>query len=150
QAMRDPIGAFERIRELYITYLETAFRIRDPEVSRERRALLTTPGTLCTEPLVEPLPRYEASYAVDALVHEGGDDHRLPGFNKAERRAFVSLVLAGLLPSRRDASTGHARAEFDLYAHQAEMLRRGVQSGNPGIIASGTSSGKTEAFLLPI
>src|SRR5262249_22058988 len=147
--MRDPIGGFERIRELYITYLETAFRIRDAAVSKERRALLRSPGTLCTEPLVEPLPRYETSYAVDALAHAGSADPRLPGFNSAERSAFVSLALAGLLSSQRDQGTGVLRSEFDLYVHQADMLRRGVQPGNPGIIASGTSSGKTEAFLLP-
>jgi hypothetical protein len=30
--MLDPIGGFHRIRDLYITYLETNFRIRDPKL----------------------------------------------------------------------------------------------------------------------
>ena len=58
--MFDPIGSFLRIRELYITYLETAFRIENREVSAERRALLERAGSLCTDPLVEPLPRYKS------------------------------------------------------------------------------------------
>ena len=29
--MHDPIGTFSRIRELYLSYLDTAFRIEDPE-----------------------------------------------------------------------------------------------------------------------
>ena len=30
------------------------------------------------------------------------------------------------------------------------MLKRGVQPGKPGIVTSGTGSGKTESFLLPL
>lgn len=147
--MQDPIGGFQRIRDLYITYLETAFRIRDQGVSRERRALLERPNTFCTEPLIEPLPRYEA---VDWLTHElattVNDDDRLPGFDAEQRAAFVDLVLSGLLDSKPDGTT--RQASFPLYTHQAQMLRRGVQSGHPGIVTSGTGSGKTESFLLPV
>ena len=53
--MLDPIGCFQRIRDQYIAYLETAFSIADPEVSAERRRLLETLGQLCTEPLIEPI-----------------------------------------------------------------------------------------------
>ena len=57
--MIDCIGSFLRIREFYLTYLETAFRIADPGLSRERRDLLEKPGALCTDPLLEPVPRYK-------------------------------------------------------------------------------------------
>ena len=50
--MYDPIGSFQRIRDQYLAYLETAFRISDPGVSSERRDLLEQPGHLCTEPLL--------------------------------------------------------------------------------------------------
>lgn len=149
--MIDPIGGFERVRDLYITYLETAFRIRNHGATRERRHLLEKPGTLCTWPLIEPIPRYKTAFPLDKLVHEGEDD-RLPGFDPAERRAFVELALSGLLDSKeapKEAPTNKVGA-FDLYEHQAEMLRRGAQPGKPGIVTSGTGSGKTEAFLLPI
>lgn len=150
--MQDPIGGFQRIRDLYITYLETAFRIRDRGVSRERRALLERPNTFCTEPLIEPLPRYEV---VDWLLHElaagSGEDGRLPGFGAKERVAFVNLVLSGLLDSTPASDNAEERhADFPLYKHQARMLERGVQPGHPGIVTSGTGSGKTESFLLPV
>lgn len=151
--MHDPIGGFERIRDLYVTYLETAFRIRDEGLTAERRALLERPGTLCTEPLVEPVPRYEAAdFALHDLVHDGAEDPRLPGFSAEERRAFVELVLAGLFESESapDGSPVSRRAKFALYEHQADMLRRGVQEGAPGVVTSGTGSGKTESFLLPV
>ena len=43
--MYDPIGGFARIRELYITYLETAFRIGHAGLSGERlnRSRLSLP-----------------------------------------------------------------------------------------------------------
>lgn len=150
--MQDPIGGFQRIRDLYITYLETAFRIRDPGVSRERRALLERPNTFCTEPLIEPLPRYRS---VDWLLHElakaDPKDSRLPGFDVRERAAFADLALAGLLDSKPAREDNESRlAEYELYEHQAQMLWRGVQPGHPGIVTSGTGSGKTESFLLPV
>ena len=150
--MQDPIGGFQRIRDLYITYLETAFRIGDEGVSRERRALLERPNTFCTEPLIEPLPRYRT---VDWLLNElaTGDalDSRLPGLDARERAAFVDLALAGLVDSEPAEQGKEARlAQYELYEHQAQMLERGVQQGHPGIVTSGTGSGKTESFLLPV
>jgi hypothetical protein len=150
--MNDPIGGFQRIRDLYITYLETAFRIRDEAVSKERRALLERPGTLCTEPLVEPVPRYKTvGYHLEDLVH-GGSDDRLPGFSEDARRAFVDLVLSGLVDSVEapEGAGTMRRAAFRLYEHQVQMLWRGVQEGHPGVVTSGTGSGKTESFLLPL
>src|SRR5215831_11824050 len=98
--MIDPIGGFQRIRDLYITYLETAFRIRDPLVSAERRRLLETPGSLCALPFVEPIPRYEVcGWTLDELAHKGAEDERLPGFTPSEREVFAELALSGLIDS---------------------------------------------------
>ena len=154
--MQDPIGAFERIRELYISYLDTAFRIGDESVAEERRQLLRSPGKLCTEPLVEPIPRYEpADVGFDALLDGNASPDVLAGFDDAARRAFVDLVLAGLFPSRpKEASDGgwplSRVPRFKPYSHQVEMLARGIQTGAPGVVTSGTGSGKTESFLLPL
>src|SRR5881296_2755371 len=93
--MFDPIGGFLRIRELYITYLETAFRIGDVAVSRERRALLESPGALCTAPLLEPQPRYKSvGWRLRELA--SSDAGPLAGFTPETRKAFVRLVSAGL------------------------------------------------------
>lgn len=150
--MFDPIGNFHRIRELYLSYLDTAFRIDDPEITARRRELLCTPGTLCTEPLIEPIPRWRPSgLRVEDLVNHPEAALLLPGLNSDSRRAFAELTMAGLLPSDEDtASELGRRSRFELYSHQRDMLRRGLQPGKPGIVTSGTGSGKTEAFLLPI
>ncbi len=146
--MQDPIQAVDAIRDFYITYLETAFRIGDPGTQKRRRELLERVGTLATEPLVEPLPTYpESGVRIDTLRDEPTGTEWLPKFTRQERDAFIDLCLGGLLPaSGEDKSKGR----FSLYLHQLQKLRKGVMSGTPGIVTSGTGSGKTESFLLPI
>src|SRR5262245_34028208 len=114
--MFDPIGGFLRIRELYITYLETAFRIGDVGVGRERRFLLESAGALCTAPLLEPVPRYKS---VDWLLRDlyTLDSGPLVEFTPESRRAFVRLAAAGLFDGD----------DIRLYRHQASMLERGTR-----------------------
>ena len=137
--MYDPIGGFQRIREQYLTYLETAFRIADPAVAAERRALLKRPGQLCTEPLVEPMARYAG---VDWTLAELANrvPSPLPELDDSTRALFAKIVSAGLF------SSGDIRP----YVHQAQMLQRGLRAGHPAVVTSGTGSGKTESFLLPV
>ena len=137
--MFDPVGGFLRVRELYLTYLETAFRVADPGVTRERRALLEAPGTLCTEPQVEPLPRYRTvEWQLGELTSRPNGP--LEHFTESERLALVRLASAGLFDS----------SDARLFSHQASMLQRGTLEGSPCVVTSGTGSGKTEAFLLPV
>jgi hypothetical protein len=146
--MKDPITTFKNIRDFYITYLETAFRIGEDAVQEKRRALLEEPGKLCTEPFIEPLPNYpNSNIRIDSLLNEGLGKDWLPGFSDGDKKAFVALALSGLIPADPKDPT---RASFPLYQHQLEMLRRGVGCASPGIVTSGTGSGKTESFLLPI
>ena len=68
------------------------------------------------------------------------------------RQAFTELALSGLFESEPSTNNPACRfaAKHPLYTHQAEMLARGLRNGEPGIVTSGTGSGKTEAFLLPV
>ena len=137
--MYDPIGGFQRIRDQYLAYLETAFRIADPRISAERRDLLERSGQLCTEPLLEPIPRYASESWIirDLRDHSAGV---LPGFDEESVSVFTDLIGSGLFD----------RGDIPLYSHQAAMLARGIGPGMPGIVTSGTGSGKTESFLLPV
>ena len=148
--MLDPLGAFARIRDFYISYLETAFYIRDPEVAQERRKLLEETTALCAEPIIEPLARYSnAEFALEDLITTAESDLRLPGLDAEERGAFVRLVLCGLFDSA-GTENGKPKSAYRPFKHQVEMMARGVQKGKPGIVTSGTGSGKTESFLLPV
>src|SRR4051812_39771712 len=106
--MIDPIGGFYGIRELMLTYLDTAFRIDDPRVAERRRNLLRLPGSLCTQPLIEPVPQYAtAPFRIDELASSAPSDSRLPGFSPKERRAFATLALSGLLDAEKMPEPPH-------------------------------------------
>ncbi|SFJ14917.1 DEAD/DEAH box helicase [Phyllobacterium sp. CL33Tsu] len=149
--MLDPLGAFERIRELYISYLDTAFRVRRPDLAATRRELLRQPGSLATMPFLEPVPRYEsAEQGFEDLVDMVSDENPLRDLSRAGRIAFAELALSGLFPGIANDDEVRRRSIYKPYTHQMDMLRRGSRPGSPGIVTSGTGSGKTEAFMLPI
>ena len=144
--MHDPIGAFSRIRELYLSYLDTAFRIEDPDLAKERQTLLRQPGHLCTDPLLEPQPHWALDgRRFEDLLEEQGEQAVLGDLSPRARQVFLRLIRCGLI-GRRDGES----ALFKPYRHQLQMLQRGVRDGHAGIVTSGTGSGKTEAFLLPV
>jgi ATP-dependent helicase YprA (DUF1998 family) len=148
--MLDPIGAYERIRETYIAYLDTAFRVRAGKLAADRRALLRQPGKLTTFPFIEAVPRYQdAKVALEALV-DLEQDNPLSTFSWDGRRAFVELALSGLFGGVDVDGPVSRASTYRPYSHQLEMLAKGVRAGQPGIVTSGTGSGKTESFMLPI
>lgn len=143
--MHDPIGAFTRIRELYLSYLDTAFRIEDTTIARERLELLRSAGGLCTEPLLEAQPEWAKDpRRFEDLLEETGREAVLAPLRERTRRLFLQLIGCGLIGRDRD------KALFRPYQHQLQMLSRGIRDGQAGIVTSGTGSGKTEAFLLPV
>lgn len=154
--MQDPIGVFNRIKGNFITYMNTAYRIENSHVAKERDAILEQEGGLATDPYIEPVIKYKAGSNLGDLLSDATKS--LDGFNLEEQTAFVDLVVSGLYPAKTDSSGDALRdgqgnkiaAAYPMYKHQEDMLRRGIQSGTPGIITSGTGSGKTESFLLPI
>jgi Lhr-like helicase len=148
--MLDPLGGFDRIRDLYISYLDTAFRMRRPALTEMRHELLRKPGTLATIPYIEPVPRYRTSdHALSDFI-DMVEGNPISCLTRGGRRAFAELAVSGLFPGVPGDDELLRRHVFRPYKHQVEMLRKGVQPGCPGIVTSGTGSGKTEAFMLPI
>jgi DEAD/DEAH box helicase domain-containing protein len=133
-----PLRVYKRIREAYLKYVDTAFWLRDPALVAERRALLDRNEFVFTDVLLEPVLPYQSSDSLDDVVREAGLDPELAG--------LVGDALFGDF-----ARSGEPRG---LRPHQAQAFRDVFKPGdeparNP-VITSGTGSGKTEAFLLPI
>ncbi len=134
--MTNPVSIFEGMRDTYLRYLDSPFDLRYDSLVAERRALLNQDGRLYREPLIEPAPPYASSgldiaAAVRAIL--GGS---LPAQQVADISGFVSQ---GLFPAGRE-----------LYAHQFAALDASMREGRDVIVTSGTGSGKTECFLIPI
>ena len=149
--MLDPIGAYNDILELYLSYLDTVYRLRRQDLSQERQRLLRQPGNLMPEPFIEPILRYQPSdIRLEDCLDNESHNNPLKKFNREQRRAIVEMVFSGLFPGEPATGELSRQSIFSPYAHQIQMLQRGLKSGHPGIVTSGTGSGKTESFLLPI
>lgn len=145
--MLDPIGGFTRMRDFFVSYIETAFRIADKDTAAERRRLLEETDVLSTEPLVEPVLRYrESKTKLEDLI---GSDTLKPLGEKGQT-AFVELALSGLFSGQQSDGSVKRKSDYAPYTHQVKMLERGIRPGLPSIVTSGTGSGKTESFMLPI
>jgi ATP-dependent helicase YprA (DUF1998 family) len=119
---------FDGLRATFHQYLEAQYHIWNEGLIRERRRLLEQPGVTFQVPRVEATPFYVAGRPYSAL--------------DIPRPARRILKLAAGQPG-----TGI----FELpYAHQAAALEAVLARGDDIIVATGTGSGKTESFLMPI
>ncbi|HUP60656.1 MAG TPA: DEAD/DEAH box helicase [Thermoanaerobaculia bacterium] len=126
--MDNPFELFDEIRRAYVRYLDSPFRLRYDVLMDERRQLLDSDRQLYRHPLFEPVSPYETS-----------------GLTIAQACALLSVVpdfgdfaACGLFPSRRK-----------LHRHQLEAWQES-RSGKAVVVTSGTGSGKTECFLIPV
>ena len=136
----NPIYAYKEIKDNFILYVKTAFGTRYESLESEREELLRTDEVASREPWIEPLPSYcnkilpnGEKLRISTLRPED-----MPGMNDEARSIFQEFMLKGLV-----------KGDYPIYQHQADMLRNALQ-GNNCIITSGTGSGKTESFLLPM
>lgn len=136
--MTDPIGSFDAIRDNFIRYVETAFRTKFDaagDIEDRRHQLLHKDRVLYRQPWAEPLPEYKSS-GKNVAALESSD---LPGLTPQQQSWFKGMIQAGLIDN----------PAVELYEHQVVMLREALQHKHC-VITSGTGSGKTESFLLPL
>lgn len=136
----NPIYAYKEIKDNFILYVKTAFGTRYESLENEREELLRTDQVASREPWIEPLPVYSnvdlgngEKLRISTLRSED-----LPSMNEEASAIFKEFICKGLI-----------KDDYPIYQHQAEMLRKAL-SGQNCIITSGTGSGKTESFLLPL
>ncbi len=129
--MKNPIQIYEKIKENFILYVKTAFSTRYEGLEERRKKLLNADKVFSRAPWVEPLPTYKLSkYKIQEIS-------KLPNLNKEELEIFKNITQAGLV------------GDFKIYNHQYEMLNKALERSHC-VITSGTGSGKTESFLLPL
>ncbi|WP_242056781.1 MULTISPECIES: DEAD/DEAH box helicase [Oscillatoriales] len=120
----DPIAAVEQPREDFIRYLLTAYPLRDPHLRYGLKQQLEQPGTVWQHPYLEGSQPYCPAHSVQELVSHG-----------ILHPDMVSLFT----PSHRP-----------LYEHQEKAVEAVIQQQENIVIATGTGSGKTECFLIPM
>ena len=128
----DNYGVFRITRELHETlraYLEALYHIKDTSLIAERRSMLSESGYISQKPYVESTPIYEAGEPYDVL------DIPVPAKELLNKLSELKPGV-GVFPVP--------------YSHQSQALEAFLKHGQDLIIATGTGSGKTESFLMPI
>ena len=119
------------IREALTDYIEATYHIGNASLVDQRRKLLEEVGVIFQVPYIETTPRYLPSAPFAQLG--------LPG------------AAAELFRLMSDHESRGSRLLYDPpYQHQAKALQLALNSGRSLVVATGTGSGKTEAFLLPM
>ena len=121
----DPLATSNLIVEGYRRYLKSLLPVRDPGIAAALDHEIAR-SRLTKGPLLEAAPPYKHGATLADLVAEG-----------VLNPAFPSLASRAVPLDR------------PLYQHQEQAICK-ITAGRNVIVATGTGSGKTESFLLPI
>ena len=119
----DAVSAATTTRNSLVDYLLAAYPINDAALRRGFEELLRQPGTISQDPYLEGNQPYEAGRTLRQLTDEGLLDQRMLQLFEADR---------------------------PLYAHQEAAVVAAVKDQANIVVATGTGSGKTECFLIPM
>jgi len=122
----DAIGTSALLSATYRRYLRSLLPVRDPALATALADCIAASPLLTKGPLLEATPPYRTGATLRDLIGEGVLD---PAFARLGGPA---------LPLDRP-----------LYLHQEQALRKAA-AGRNLVVATGTGSGKTESFLLPV
>lgn len=118
-----PVTASKHITEKYYRYLKTSFKMPDPYRSE-------------FEHLIDSGESFAAGPYLDVT----------DAFKKG--KSISELILEGILPST--FSKIHMNLERPLYLHQEKAIRKIASEHKNLVVSTGTGSGKTESFLIPV
>lgn len=118
-----PVEASKAISEKYFRYLKTSFNIGEP-YSKEFQRLLNESENLAKGPYLDVTDTFKSGKSIEELIEEG-----------ILSKSFSRINLPQTRP---------------LYLHQEKALRKVVSEHKNIVVSTGTGSGKTESFMMPI
>ena len=130
--MNDPIKIYSDLRNIYLKYISSGLPFFYDELNEERKALMKEPGTICQPPILEVVPKYQEYMSLKDLCIKNGIDTE-----------FDDFIQSGLF-----YNDNHVVRK--LYKHQYDSLVDAYIKRKNIVVTTGTGSGKTECFLLPL
>lgn len=129
--MFNPITASQDIKEAFVDYITTTFDFADADYASLLKKALEEPGAVAKGPFLEVSGSYESGASIGDLIDQ----------NK------VSPLFRNL--ETCDEKDKELKIERGLYLHQITALEKANARKNIAV-TTGTGSGKTECFLLPM
>lgn len=122
------IELHSQLKSIYLKYINTGLALKNNFLNKERNKLFEEENIICREPIIEIVPKYEEhDYLKNSLIELNLDSE------------FADFANYGLFKNNQK-----------LYKHQFSSIRESIVNRNHIIATTGTGSGKTECFLLPL
>jgi DEAD/DEAH box helicase domain-containing protein len=134
--MSNPFVLAENLHDIYLRYLNSPFALRYNDLTQERRDLLLDDGRIIRHPLIEPVSAYRRS---DQTFQQACQALLTGTHAPQEIQDIADFIGQGLF-----------RPTWRPFTHQLEAFEQSYLHGRDIVITTGTGSGKTECFLLPI
>ncbi|SFN52730.1 DEAD/DEAH box helicase [Dokdonella immobilis] len=125
-------GLAQELRDTLIGYIEATYHISDADLLRQRTTSLESLGVIHQAPFLESTPRYLTELRFEQIA----------GLHPAALEALMVLATRN--------SHGKSVLFNPPYVHQADAIANGAVAGKNLVIMTGTGSGKTESFLMPV
>lgn len=119
-----PSESSKKISDFYRNYLLTTFELNNASYNKQLREALSENGAIADGPYISMSDPYEKGKSLRELANEGLVSNEILKFDNFH-------------PDRK------------LYLHQQEAIKKNHEGKNL-IVTTGTGSGKTESFLIPV
>lgn len=134
--MFNPAKASKKIRDEFIDYISTSFSIADLEYNAEFISRLKEHGIISQGPLIEINDIFKSGHSLEFLCENN----------------ILSSLFADLEALKPKDSVHKVKLPLSrsLYLHQEQAIETITSKGRNAVITTGTGSGKTECFLIPV
>ena len=120
------------LRQTFIDYIKATYHIADEALIKQRDRILNEVGNIYQDSFIESTPQYQQGERIENI--EG-----------------LSEDLKNLLVSLSNTDGENKKIIFNpLYTHQSKSIKEVVINNKNVVIMTGTGSGKTESFLIPL
>ena len=123
----NPLDTSRIIFERYKKYITTSLKFNDDELNSQLITLLEEPNKFSKGPIIEATPPYKKGKSLQNLIDEGVLTSEFNNFSSSD------------LPLDRN-----------LYLHQERAIKKICRDNKNIVVATGTGSGKTESFMIPV
>ena len=134
--MVNPVAIEQELKKEYLAYLDSGIKLKYRSAIDERRSLFSKSNLLMQSPFIEVIQKYVGEISLSQLCH-----------NLDINNGFADFINSGLFYNEKIDEDSSERL---LYGHQVRAFIEAVKNKKNVVVTTGTGSGKTECFLLPM